>query len=87
MKMFIWKDFLMNLFLKLNNWDMAMYLTYFHATLYEDGRVLGEVEYDAKMGGANFAKFGRTAEKIRPLLSELLQKADRSNNAPAFGQE
>ena len=77
----------MNLFLKLNNWDIAMYLTYFHATLYEDGRVLGEVEYDAKMGGANFAKFGRTAEKIRPLLSELLQKADRSNNAPAFGQE
>lgn len=59
------------------NWDMAMYLTYFRATLYEDGRVLGEVEYDAKMGGANMAKFGRTAEKIRPLMIELLEKVKR----------
>ena len=59
------------------NWDMAMYLTYFRATLYEDGRVLGEVEYDAKMGGANMGKFGRTAEKIRPLLTELLGKVKR----------
>lgn len=59
------------------NWDMAMYLTYFRATLYEDGRVLGEVEYDAKMGGANMAKFGKTAEKIRPLIVELLEKVKR----------
>lgn len=59
------------------NWDMAMYLTYFRGTLYEDGRVLGEVEYDAKMGGANMGKFGKTAEKIRPLLTELLGKVKR----------
>jgi hypothetical protein len=59
------------------NWDMAMYLTYFRATLYEDGRVLGEVEYDAKMGGANMKKFGKTAEKIRPLMTELLEKVKR----------
>ena len=26
-------------------WDLAMYLTYFKATLYEDEKVLGEVEY------------------------------------------
>lgn len=59
------------------NWDMAMYLTYFRATLYEEGRVLGEAEYDAKMGGANMMKFGRTAEKLRPLLMELLSSAER----------
>lgn len=59
------------------NWDMAMYLTYFRATLYEDGRVLGEVEYDAKMGGANMGKFGKTEDKIRPLLTELLSKVQR----------
>lgn len=62
------------------NWDMAMYLTYFRAILYEDGRVLGEVEYDAKMGGANMNKFGKTADKIRPLLTELLEKVERPSN-------
>ncbi len=64
------------------NWDMAMYLTYFRGTLYEDGRVLGEAEYDAKMGGANFNKFGKTAEKLRPLLTELLAKAERAPKGP-----
>lgn len=65
------------------NWDVAMYLTYFKATLYEDGRVLGEVEYDAKMGGANMNKFGKTANKIRPLLEELFQKVERGEVAQA----
>jgi hypothetical protein len=53
-------------------WDMAMYLTYFKATLFEEGRVLGTAEYDARMGGANMGKFGKTAEKIRPILAELM---------------
>jgi hypothetical protein len=56
-------------------WDMAMYLFYFHATLYEDGRILGVAEYDARSGGANMSKFGHTSEKIRPILRELLQGA------------
>ncbi len=60
------------------HWDMAMYLTYFRGTIYEDGRVLGEAEYDAKMGGANMKKFGRTAEKLRPLLQEMLRGSDRN---------
>ena len=56
---------------------MAMYLVYFRGTLYEDDRVLGEVEYDAKMGGGNMGKFGKTKEKIRPLLTELVSKVKR----------
>lgn len=64
------------------SWDMAMYLTYFNATLYDDGRVLGEVEYDARSGGANMGKFGSTANKIRPLLEELFAKVER---APSSG--
>ena len=60
-------------------WDLAMYLTYFEATLYENGRVLGKVDYDSKMGGASLSKFGPTAEKIRPLLTELLAKVQRPN--------
>ena len=67
------------------NWDMAMYLTYFRATLYEEGRVLGEAEYDAKMGGANMNKFGKTADKIRPLLTQLLEKVARPGRASPIG--
>ena len=58
-------------------WDMAMYLTYFQVTLMEDGQVLGRAEYDARRGGANMAKFGKTAEKIRPLLADLLRQVKR----------
>ena len=61
-------------------WDMAMYLTYFRATLYEEGKVLGEVEYDSKMGGANLKKFGKTENKIRPLLEELFSKVKRGKD-------
>ena len=67
-------------------WDMAMYLVYFRATLYEEGKVLGEVEYDAKMGGMNFSKFGKTADKIRPLLEELLGKVNRAPDAAPLGE-
>jgi hypothetical protein len=62
-------------------WDMAMYLTYFEAILMEDGRILGRVEYDARRGGGNMGKFGKTAEKIRPLFMELFQNVQRE--APA----
>jgi hypothetical protein len=59
-------------------WDMAMYLTYFHITLYEGDRVLGEAEYDAQHGGANMSKFGKTKDKIRPLLQELFGNVSRN---------
>lgn len=62
-------------------WDMAMYLTYFHADLLDGGRILGSAEYDANFGGARPDKFGRTAEKIRPLLIELLQNAEPASSA------
>jgi hypothetical protein len=64
-------------------WDMAMYLFYFQATLFEEGRVLGTAEYDARMGGANMGKFGKTAEKIRPLLQQLLSPANKQPSSVA----
>lgn len=64
-------------------WDMAMYLTYFRATLYEGSLMLGEVEYDATAGGMNLGKFGKTAEKIRPLLEQLLADVNRPQTIPA----
>lgn len=68
------------------NWDMAMYLTYFQATLMEDWKVLGRAEYDARKGGGNMGKFGKTAEKIQPLLVDLFQNVKRgAPNATAMG--
>lgn len=67
-------------------WDMAMYLFYFQATLYEESRVLGVAEYDARKGGGNMGKFGPTAEKIRPLLAGLLKNSKKvAVAAPVVG--
>ena len=63
-------------------WDMAMYLWYFQATLLEDSKVLGRVEYDATHGGGRPDKFGKTAEKIRPLLINLLQNVRKAQPTP-----
>jgi hypothetical protein len=62
-------------------WDLAMYLTYFQATLYEGDRVLGQIEYDARRGGGRLGKFGTTAAKIRPLMQEMFKNA--TTEAPA----
>jgi len=68
------------------NWDMAMYLTYFQATVMENGKVLGRAEYDSRRGGARMDKFGKTAEKIRPLLMDLFGSVDRAKApAPVMG--
>lgn len=64
-------------------WDMAMYLTYFQAILLEDGKKIGEVEYDARRGGGRMDKFGGTADKIRPLLIDLLNHVERAKPTPA----
>lgn len=65
------------------NWDMAMYLTYFQGTLMENSRVLGRAEYDSRRGGANMGKFGKTAEKIRPLLMDLMSNVTRTKASTA----
>lgn len=69
------------------NWDMAMYLTFFHATLWEGEKVLGEITYDATRGGGRMDKFGTTGSKVRPLMAEMLKGAERparaATNSPA----
>ncbi len=68
-------------------WDMAMYLTFFQATLMHENRVLGRVEYDATRGGGRPDKFGKTSEKIRPLLQDLLSNATKTGGTgPALGK-
>lgn len=62
-------------------WDLAMYLVYFEATLHENSQVIGRAKYDALRGGSRFDKFGPTADKIRPLLTDLFQAVPRSQPA------
>lgn len=76
-------------------WDMAMYLSYFEVTLREDRRPIGRAEYDARSGSFNMSKFGRTEQKIRPLITELLAEVPRGDavheesdtTTPVDGQE
>ena len=61
------------------SWDMAMYLEYAQINVYKDDTLIGDAVYDAKQGSASFNKFGKTAEKIKPLLDKLFEEATSSN--------
>lgn len=52
-------------------WDMAMYLTYAEFRVYDAKGLTGTAFYDARWGGGRLDKFGRTADKIRPLIDQL----------------
>lgn len=55
-------------------WDLAVYLTYLRVEIRESGNVIASAEYDARWGGGNMNKFGHTADKMRPLIAEMLGK-------------
>lgn len=59
-------------------WDMAMYLTYAEMRVYDRKGLAGQAVYNARNGGGRLDKFGRTAEKIRPLIDELFGSATRA---------
>jgi hypothetical protein len=52
-------------------WDVGVYLHYASFLVYDAKGVAGSAFYDARRGGARLDKFGRTADKIRPLIDEL----------------
>jgi hypothetical protein len=56
-------------------WDMAMYLTYAEMRVYDRAGLAGKAVYDARRGSGRLDKFGRTAEKIGPLVDELFGSA------------
>lgn len=51
-------------------WDLAMYLRYFKADLHRGPTRVSSVEY--RTSGYDMNKFGRTENKVRPLLRQLL---------------
>ncbi len=67
-------------------WDFAICLIYFEATLYEDGKPIGKVEYDARKGGYRMSKYGHTADKIRPLIIELFKNVDKKQDVMGNSQ-
>jgi hypothetical protein len=58
-------------------WDMAVYLTYASFLVYDAKGVAGSAFYDARRGAGHLGKFGRTADKIRPLIDELFSSVSR----------
>lgn len=52
-------------------WDMAMYLSYASFLVYDARGIVGSAFYDVRRGSGRLDKFGRTADKIRPLIDEL----------------
>lgn len=57
-------------------WDMAMYVTYVELRIYDTQGLAGQAIYDARRGGGRLDKFGRTAEKLRPLIDQLFGSVD-----------
>lgn len=55
-------------------WDMAMYLSYFRATLHEGTKIIATGEYDARFAGLALTKFGHTETKMRPVVQGLFGK-------------
>lgn len=53
------------------SWDFAMYLSYFKAELHQGPTLLRTAEY--RTSGLDMNKFGPTANKLRPLLRQLLR--------------
>jgi hypothetical protein len=56
-------------------WDMAMYLTYADIQVFDRTGLAGRAVYDARSGSGRLDKFGRTAEKMKPLIDELFGSA------------
>lgn len=58
-------------------WDFAMYLVYADLRVFDQRGLAGSATYDAYKGGSRFDKFGRTADKLRPLVDELFGSAPK----------
>lgn len=52
-------------------WDMAMYLNFAEIKVYDRGKQIGLVEYDARVAQFHIGKFGTTRSKLDPLFDRL----------------
>jgi hypothetical protein len=54
-------------------WDIAIYLARVDLRVYNDGREVGQANYDSLSGSANMNKFIRTEPKLTELVDQLFQ--------------
>ena len=52
-------------------WDLALYMKHADIRVYEQGRQVGQAEYDARWGGGRLDKFISAEEKIAELTGQL----------------
>lgn len=52
-------------------WDLALYMKYADIRVYEQGRQVGQAEYDARWGGGRLDKFISAEDKITELTHQL----------------
>lgn len=52
-------------------WDMAMYLNFAEIKIFDHGKQIGLVEYDARVAQFHIGKFGTTRSKLGPLFDRL----------------
>ena len=52
-------------------WDLATYMAFAEIKVYNNGKPIGEVKYDAMRGGANMSKFIDADKKITELVNQL----------------
>jgi hypothetical protein len=64
-------------------WDLAVYLKRADIRLFADAKPIGSVAYDATRGSASMNKFGRTENKLRPMIDEMLETTEISARMPA----
>lgn len=62
-------------------WDLALYMKYADIRVYEQGRQVGQAEYDARWGGGRLDKFISAEDKIAELTHQLFP-----NGAASLGR-
>jgi hypothetical protein len=53
------------------SWDLTIYMSYVELHVFDEGRLTGHVEYDARRGGGRMDKFVDAETKIGELVTEL----------------
>lgn len=53
------------------SWDLALYMSYADIRVFENGRQIGQAEYDSRWGGGRLDKFIDAENKITELTNQL----------------
>jgi hypothetical protein len=64
------------------SWDLALYMTYANIQVFENGRRVGQAEYDANWGGGRPDKFINAQNKIIEMTQQLFPKPFYGTSKP-----